>query len=168
MMAPSNMTSPRKGEVGPQARVGIDRRFDRTQAKTKRAQTLRRDMTEVERKLWSALRGKQMAGVSFRRQHPVGNYVLDFYCPSVKLAIELNGGQHGFDGQARRDARRTAVLESRGIKVLRFWNNEVNENFAGVLKTIHSEVQASGNGGSTPTPTLPLSGGGSNGDEVDR
>ena len=167
-MAQSDRTSPRKGEVGPQARVGIDRRFSRTRDKTKRAQALRRDMTDAERKLWSALRGRQMAGLSFRRQHPVGDYVLDFYCPKLKLGFELDGGQHGFEAQARRDARRTAMLESRGIKVLRFWNNELTENFAGVLETIHHEVRASGNGGSTPTPTLPLSGGGSTGDEVDR
>jgi very-short-patch-repair endonuclease len=146
----------------------MPRRFNRTPAKTKRAQALRRDMTDAERKLWSALRGKQMAGVSFRRQHPVGDYVVDFYCPAAKLAIELDGGQHGFAANVRRDNRRTAELKATGIRVLRFWNNELTDNFAGVLETIYREVSASGEGGSTPTPTLPLSGGGSDCDEVDR
>ena len=87
-------TSPRKGEVGAQRRVGVDKRFDRTPLMTAKARRLRLAMTDAERKLWSGLRKDQL-GVAFRRQHPIGKYVLDFYCASLGLVIELDGGQHG-------------------------------------------------------------------------
>jgi very-short-patch-repair endonuclease len=68
-------------------------RFNRTTFKTARARRLRRDGTDVERRLWYRLRNAQIDGASFRRQHPAGNYILDFYCPALRLAIELDGGQ---------------------------------------------------------------------------
>jgi very-short-patch-repair endonuclease len=122
---------------------------------TERARRLRKNLTDVERKLWYRLRRDQLNGLNFRRQHPVGPYVLDFYCPSLRIAIELDGGQHNFEPQQRRDDRRTHWLESNGIKILRFWNNDVTGNLPGVLEEIAriaSEL--------TPSPTLPLSGGG--------
>jgi len=146
-------------------RVGVDRRFDRTPAKTARARRLRHEMTDMERKLWGHLRADQMEGIGFRRQHPVGRYVLDFYCPHLKLAIEVDGGQHGEDPVAVRDNERTAFLAARGIVVLRFWNIDVMENLDGLLEMIRGSVIARGRdragAASTPTPTLPLSGGGS-------
>ena len=80
------------GRVG----VGVEgaRRFNRTAIKTARARRLRRDWTDVERRLWQKLRNAQIDGASFRRQHPAGRYILDFYCSALQLAIELDGGQH--------------------------------------------------------------------------
>jgi very-short-patch-repair endonuclease len=116
---------------------------------------LRRRPTNVEQKLWQQLRRDRINGLSFRRQHPIGPYVLDFYCPTIRLAIELDGGQHNFEGQRRRDERQTRWLAANEIKLIRFWNNEVTGNLSGVLEEIlrvASEL--------TPSPTLPLSGGG--------
>ncbi|NIR02743.1 MAG: DUF559 domain-containing protein [Gemmatimonadales bacterium] len=82
------------------------------------------------------LRNRHLAGAKFRRQHPVGPYILDFYCAQARLAIELDGGQHSEAAQQRRDARRTRVLEAQGVRVLRFWNNEVLAETEAVLETI--------------------------------
>jgi very-short-patch-repair endonuclease len=132
-------------------------RFNRTRLKTARARELRRNGTKPEARLWSTLRGAPL-GVSFRRQHPVGPYVLDFYSPALKLAIELDGDQH-LERQVF-DARRTRYLNAKGILVIRFWNVEVNENFDGVCERIAEII-----GTMTPTRNatrsdLPLSGGG--------
>jgi very-short-patch-repair endonuclease len=78
----------------------------------------------------------QIAGHRFRRQHPVGPYVLDFYCPRLRLAIELDGGQHNFVGETERDQRRDLWLAARGVTLLRFWNSDVIENMGGVLEKI--------------------------------
>lgn len=131
-------------------------RFDRTRLKTARARRLRRDATNPEQKLWFHLRGAQMNGMSFRRQHPVGPYILDFYCAAAKLAVELDGDQHGtVEGRAH-DMTRAQFLLGKGIRVLRFPNHELRENLDGVLKTIYRTL--------TPTrhaarADLPLSGG---------
>jgi very-short-patch-repair endonuclease len=127
---------------------------------TQRAKALRHEMTDVERKLWRALRREQIAGLSFRRQHPVGSYVLDFYCPQIRLAIELDGGQHGYARNAMLDRRRTDWLREKGIEVIRFWNNDINGNFTGVLSEIMRIVELKLTPEVTPSPTLPLSGGG--------
>ncbi|MGB9369532.1 MAG: endonuclease domain-containing protein [Xanthobacteraceae bacterium] len=123
---------------------------------TKRARRLRHQPTGVEQKLWQRLRRDQLNGLNFRRQHPMGPYVLDFYCPAIGLAIELDGGQHNFDQQQQRDERRTRWLEARGVKLIRFWNNDVTGNLYGVLSEIARVASEL-----TPSPTLPLSGGGS-------
>lgn len=104
------------------------------------ARRLRREQTEAERKVWSMLRRHQMEGVQFRRQQPNGSFIADFYCAAAKLVIELDGGQHGEDAIAARDAERTRWLESEGYRVLRFWNSDVNEHFDGVLETIRLAV----------------------------
>ncbi len=165
-------TSPWKGEVDAKRRVGVKQasRFSRTVAKTARARRLRRAMTDAEAKLWSHLRGGQMRGLSFRRQHPKGDYVLDFYCAEVRLAVEVDGGQHGLPATAAHDRGRTNWLVQNRITVLRFWNHDVLTNVAGVIEEIDRTV--AGLVPATPTrpaaPTdLPLSGGGRTG-EVDR
>jgi very-short-patch-repair endonuclease len=112
-------------------------RFDRTPLKTERARRLRADATIFERKLWAYLRAAQMDGFAFRRQHPVGPYIMDFYCPSAKLAIELDGDQHGTDTGIAYDAARTRFLNQKQIRVVRFGNHELNENFDGVRDEIH-------------------------------
>jgi very-short-patch-repair endonuclease len=113
----------------------------RPRAGTDRARTLRRDRTEVEARLWRALRNRQLDGFKFRRQFPIDRYFADFACIEARLVVELDGGQHG--ERIEYDAERTRVLEALGFHVCRFWNHEVVENLDGVLKTIHAHLQPS-------------------------
>ena len=103
-----------------------------------RAGELRRNQTEAEAKLWSRLRAHRMAGVQFRRQHAIGNYIVDFCSPRRKLVIELDGSQH-LD-QAEYDGKRTKYLEDRGYRVLRFWNHQVTKEIDAVLNVIRTEL----------------------------
>ena len=98
-----------------------------------RARDLRRNSTDVEKKLWRALR-EQLPDVKWRRQMPVGPYFVDLACFAERLIIELDGGQHGEVGEY--DAARTRFLDSQGCRVLRFWNNDVADNCDGVMATI--------------------------------
>ena len=98
---------------------------------------LRKVSTPAERKLWSRIRNDQL-GVTFRRQHAVGDYIPDFCSPKAKLILELDGSQHL--EQEEYDAERTAFLESKGYRVIRFWNNDVMKNMDGVLKVILSAL----------------------------
>jgi very-short-patch-repair endonuclease len=98
-------------------------------------------MTEVERKLWFHLKEKKM-GVIFHRQHSIGNYVVDFYCPKYKLAIELDGSQHNDDQNRIDDEYRTTTLEEHKIKVIRFWNSQITKDFKSVLEYIWNLVHA--------------------------
>lgn len=100
-------------------------------------------MPDPERILWSRLRGKQLNGHKFRRQYGVGEYILDFYCVTARLAIELDGDTHYVDGGQDRDRIRDAFLRKAGIKVLRFTNREIRENMDGVLQTIQNLIQGS-------------------------
>ncbi len=88
-----------------------------------RARDLRKNPTEAERILWQHVRRRQLGGFRFRRQHAIGPYIVDFYCFEERVAIEVDGGQHS--RQAAYDAERTSFLESEGVRVLRFWNNQV-------------------------------------------
>ena len=101
---------------------------------TPRARALRRDQTDVERKLWSLLRGRRLDGFKFRRQVPIDRYFADFACVEAKLVVELDGGQHA--DQAGYDAARTQTLEALGWRVLRFWNPDVVLEPEGVIGTI--------------------------------
>ncbi len=96
-------------------------------------------MTDAELSLWMRLRAEQIRGYRFRRQVPIGPYVADFACLKAHLVIEVDGGQHA-QGQER-DDRRTAWLESRGFRVLRFWDNDVLQHTTGVLETIHAALK---------------------------
>lgn len=100
---------------------------------TQRARALRQNMTEAERLLWHRLRAHRLQGQKFRRQHPIGPYIVDFVHFGSRLVIEADGGQH--NGSAS-DARRDAWLKGRGFKVLRFWNNDVLVNVDAVLEVI--------------------------------
>jgi len=112
----------------------IMRKAKRTPSAKKAARQLRKQLTDAESKLWHRIRRTQVDGLRFRRQSPIGPYVVDFVCIEHRLIIEVDGAQHSF--QAAEDARRTAWLESQGYCVIRFWNNEVNDNIEGVLDTI--------------------------------
>jgi crossover junction endodeoxyribonuclease RuvC len=103
------------------------------------ARKLRINSTDVEQRLWQALREAKVFG-KVRRQHPIGDYIVDFAIPSAKLAIELDGGQH--IERAEADKRRTADIEQHGYRIIRFWNHEVLENLDGVLESIRAAVAA--------------------------
>jgi very-short-patch-repair endonuclease len=104
------------------------------------ARWLRRDQTEVERKLWRALRNRGFAKFKFRRQQPIGPFVVDFVCLETKCVIELDGSQHALPDNALADEMRTAYLTQRGYRVKRYWNHDLNESFEGVLEDIHREM----------------------------
>ena len=89
-------------------------------------------MTDVERKLWLAVRDRRLGGFKFRRQVTIGPFIVDFLCVEARLIAELDGGQHGEEV----DARRTSYLEAQGYRVMRFWNNDLIDSFEGVLEAI--------------------------------
>ena len=99
-----------------------------------RAGELRREPAPAERKLWAYLRGDKLHGVNFRRQHAIGNFIVDFVSIKNKLVIELDGSQH--IEQAEYDIERTKYLESQGYTVIRFWNNQVENNIQRVIRAI--------------------------------
>ncbi len=103
---------------------------------TATARRLRANQTDVEKRLWSRLRNRGLLGLKFRRQVPLGDFVADFVCADHALVVELDGGQHA--SSEARDGRRTARLGARGWRVIRFWNNDINENIEGVLTVIAS------------------------------
>jgi len=103
------------------------------------ARRLRANSTEAEIRLWSRLRRTQLEGFRFRRQHPMGSYVVDFFCRAAKLIVEVDGGQHA---ENARDTVRTQWLEARGYRVIRFWNNDVLSNTEGVLTSILDALRA--------------------------
>jgi very-short-patch-repair endonuclease len=110
-----------------------------------RARDLRRNLTDAEDALWRFLRDRTMVGTKFRRQHPVGTFILDFYCHEHRLAVEVDGGQHLEAAAAEYDRRRTAYLQSLGIRVLRFNNLEVLAETESVMQVILDAV-------ATPSP----------------
>jgi adenine-specific DNA-methyltransferase len=89
------------------------------------ARNLRRGQSEAEGILWAFLRDRRLLGLKFRRQHPIGPYIADFFCSELNWVIELDGGQHNTDEARSYDTRRTEFLQSRGVEVTRFWNNQV-------------------------------------------
>ena len=112
------------------------------------ARRLRRNSTQAEQKLWHRLRSRQLAGAKFRRQATIGPYVVDFLCIEAGLVIEADGGQHA----TADDAPRTACLEARGLRVMRFWNNDIVENIDGVLATIAVALEEKKEPSPQPSP----------------
>ncbi|MDE2477173.1 MAG: endonuclease domain-containing protein [Alphaproteobacteria bacterium] len=108
------------------------------------ARRLRRDMTESERKLWSDLRGKRFGGLRFRRQQPIGPYIVDFYCPAAGLVIEPDGGHHNEKARRLYNETRTRWLESEGFHVLRIANCELSSKRELALEWIWHQIEASG------------------------
>ena len=109
-----------------------------------RARNLRRDMTPEERKLWFGVLRKHRC--EFRRQHAFDKYILDFYCKEAKLVIEIDGKQHLLRENALQDSTRTDYLNSRGLRVLRFMNSDINSNFSFVCYIIDQVVEERCNG----------------------
>jgi len=109
--------------------------------KTERARRLRRASTIAETRLWNRIRSRAVEGHKFVRQEPIGPYVVDFVCREQRLVVEVDGGQHATD---KRDAIRDQWLGDHRYRVLRFWNNDVLRNIAGVLETIAIALDAEG------------------------
>ena len=128
---------------------------------------LRVNASDAERKLWQALRRKQISGSRFRRQFPLGPYFADFVCLPARLVIEVDGGQHGEAGQIARDERRTIWLKRNGFRVLRFWADQVMTDLPSILNGIEIALcqplpRRDGHNMSIPSP--PPAGGGGNRD----
>ncbi|MEK6777667.1 MAG: endonuclease domain-containing protein [bacterium] len=105
-----------------------------------KCQSLRKNQTDAEKKIWTILRNRQMDGVKFRRQYPIGEYILDFYPAEYKLGIEADGGQHFEDDGRQQDIFRTQVLSKAGVEILRFNNLEILNNIEGVYETIKKRI----------------------------
>ena len=108
------------------------------------ARRLRKNATDAERILWGKLRNKQLGGVKFRRQQPIGEYIVDFvtFERKVRVVVELDGGHHKAQRQREKDEARDLWLKRQGHEVIRFWDNEVFENLEGVLETIREKLLA--------------------------
>ena len=105
---------------------------------TKRARELRNNLTDAEHCLWQKLKRRQVKGVKFRRQQPIGHFIVDFVCFECRVIVELDGGQHA--EQLHNDEQRTRWLEAQGYRVLRFWNNDVLANTEAVAQAVFDEV----------------------------
>jgi very-short-patch-repair endonuclease len=105
---------------------------------------LRREQTEAESLLWQQLRARRLKGAKFRRQHPIGEHIVDFCCLKHQLVIEVDGGQPA--EETEKDAARTARLEAHGFKVIRFWNDDVLRNLEGVLTSVAEALRERGSG----------------------
>jgi very-short-patch-repair endonuclease len=118
-------TSPARGEGKAGVRAGRETKL--------RARSLRGRMTDAERRLWYALKDRRFEKFKFRRQVPIGRFIVDFVCFEARIVIEVDGGQHA---DSRSDQRRDRWLTANGFRVLRFWNNEVLRNFEGVMTVL--------------------------------
>ena len=123
--------------------------FNKTDVKEKR-RALRKRMPPAEVILWLKLRSKGLNGCQFRRQYSIGSYIVDFYCPQIKLVIEVDGDSHFVDGADSYDRNRQAIIESLGISFLRFTNRDVYERLEGVINTILERISKS----DLPSPLL--------------
>jgi very-short-patch-repair endonuclease len=104
--------------------------------------------------LWRALKELPLEGTHFRRQAPIGSYVVDFFCPAKRLIIELDGGHHNDDGTAEHDRERQLWLEREGYRVVRFWNSEVTADLSAVLERIYTELYGSRDAEAAPLKHL--------------
>ena len=106
-----------------------------------KARALRRRMTPPEMRLWGCLRGGRLAGLKFRRQHPIGPFILDFYCPAARLAIEVDGQSHDHPDRADHDRRRTLWLHAQGLKVIRLAAEDVRVELDSVLAFVRRSAE---------------------------
>jgi very-short-patch-repair endonuclease len=132
--------------------LGVRSKWRMSKAK---ARELRKNMTDAERVLWKHIRLKQLGGYKFRRQQPLGQYVVDFMCFEKRLIVEVDGGQHS--EQISYDSKRSQWLKNQGYRLLRFWDNEVLKNTEAVVEVIMKTLEGEGN---PPTSILPHKGGG--------
>ena len=121
------------------------------------AKQLRQNQTPQEQKLWNIIRNHKFHNLKFKRQQPIGEYIVDFLCKDIKLIIEIDGGQHNTPENILADDKRTQFLQSKGYSVIRFWNNEIDNNLEGVyleLEKIYQKVTKE----PSPQPLFPWRG----------
>jgi very-short-patch-repair endonuclease len=118
-----------------------------------RARALRQRLTDAEKLLWRHLRNRGLGGWKFRRQYPVGPYIVDFICPEKNIVIEIDGGQHAANEAL--DLQRSAFLNKMGYRVLRFWNNEVLQETEAVLEAIFAILTDAAQNSPAPRPSPP-------------
>jgi len=131
----------------------MGRLFNRA-ALTGRRKELRKNMPEPEHRLWAHLKGRQIKGYKFRRQESIGRYIVDFYCPECRLAIEIDGESHYQKEQILRDKKRQQYLEAIGIVVLRYTNRDILESIEGVVEEIRKHVSEHKEKSPSPNPSL--------------
>jgi len=112
---------------------------------------LRSDMTGPEKRLWSRLRSRQLQGIKFRRQHGIGPHIVDFYCPEQSLVVEIDGDSHADGKQREKDRRRDRYLQSIGLRVVRYTNDDIMKNLDGVLEDLQKRVSSRS---TSPHPSL--------------
>lgn len=125
----------RRGFRGGRENRKMTENFNKSNMK-KRRQNLRNNATPAEQKLWQKLKGKQIAGIKFRRQYSIDSFIVDFYAPSCKLVVEIDGGTHFSDEAIEYDIQRERYIKKFGIRIIRFTNVDVFENIDGVLQMI--------------------------------
>lgn len=103
------------------------------------ARILRKNLTKEERILWNMLRNRKFKNLKFKRQFPIGEYIVDFVCDEKKIIIEIDGGQHNTPENLEKDNARTEFLKSKGYRVIRFWNNDIKDNIKGVYENLLEE-----------------------------
>ena len=116
---------------------------------------LRSNMTGPEARLWSRLRARQLQGLKFRRQHGIGPYIVDFYCPEQSLVIEVDGDSHADADQVVKDKQREQYLQSLGLRVIRYINDDIVKNLDGVLEDLAERISSRS---TSPRPSLPRRG----------
>ena len=104
------------------------------------AKTLRKNSTIQEKRLWNILKNRKFHNLKFKRQNPIGRYIVDFICYEKKLIIEIDGGQHNEEKNIKEDIERTTFLKNLGFKVIRFWNNDVYQNIDGIIAEIEKHI----------------------------
>ena len=104
------------------------------------ARNLRKNSTIQERRLWNLLKNRQFHNLKFKRQQPIGDYIVDFICKDAKIIIEIDGGQHNEPENIEYDKSRTEYLNTLGYKIIRFWNNEIYENIEGAILRLKKEI----------------------------
>ena len=115
---------------------------------------MRHESTWAEKTLWRQLRNRKLEGLKFRRQQPLGSYILDYYCAEKGLVVELDGGQHDIPEERDYDLRRTQFLSDEGLEVIRFWNSQIRENLPWVLELIRRKAGVGAiNDSETPHPS---------------
>ena len=121
---------------------------------TLNARNLRKNMTTQERKLWNIIKNKQFYNYKFLRQYVIGGYIVDFICREEKIIVEIDGGEHNQNENIKYDKNRNKYLENLGYKVVRFWNNEIDDNIEGVYRKLQEIFMIK----TAPTLTLPRKG----------
>src|SRR5437762_11587133 len=118
----------------------MQKKRDRSERLLGFARDMRHEATDAEKRMWRVLRDRRLSGFKFRRQYPVAGYIVDFFCAKCRLGVELDGGQHGNDANREYDERRTEKLHSVGVRMVRFWDNDVLKETDAVSEAIYQAL----------------------------